>query len=779
MITRKTIAFILARNIGCCLLFIIICASVLTAGAKGTFSIFHPGVEYGFLSGSIYSLLFIIIAIFCYVLFISLIGAKLAFDSHRYFSNAELRKVVLYFLSVIPPVIVSQYLIRSHGSISISIITAYFVCSFIINYALKHLFFPALYEKIKSNSLFIAINLVFEIILFFGVLFLMIRIKKQFDFPPPFNPDDQRSLLSWYARILFIVVFNCINYISVEYICSVFSLEMKKPHVKSYFLYNQNGFKRFKYIIRTAIPAILAKIRFYLAWFIGFILFYEMDNNISYSIGAKIGNQTDINYINGVNIFSIFIVIYGLLCILNIIIDVLISGFGSSDKEDKEQPKFPQGQADHDPPKGYWKKVLSKNKLLFGFIACLVLSVSIVAVRYSGLYTILQHYDFPTCQRFDVRYVMDEIRPRPKFDDDTMADEIMNRNLCLKERGSWFTSYNILEFTVEQDDGRMRKVIPVTEAPEDNPDIDYPDLFLIVDNQSRMMPDMIDAPLIKSASYTRTVTVPNLFEDVYVPFSLERDSKGGPPLSSYKLFFPILVYYGFYLFLTAAVVFFAVFIVYRIISKVKLSGLYYSCFGRIVGKVYEVVKLFIISTPFVTLIAFSYLFFPQDDQITGIPTLAVFPAFTESIFLNSIIVYLIFDLVLIIYTIPGIYDDGKTFTENILKSREFKYLADIGLGKKEIGRLLNQKYGNRRILQVFVENLLFILVLQFFIMYCYSRSQFIDVIGVGSVMSIENVASKVYRAQMKFTLITAFHYAALFLIYGVIYAVTKIHKEKT
>jgi hypothetical protein len=137
-----------------------------------------------------------------------------------------------------------------------------------------------------------------------------------------------------------------------------------------------------------------------------------------------------------------------------------------------------------------------------------------------------------------------------------------------------------------------------------------------------------------------------------------------------------------------------------------------------------------------------------------------------------------FIFAMVIYAIPGILDDSKNFTENILRSREIKYLRDIGFGRKEIGRLISRKYGNRRILQVFVENLLFILVLQFFIMYCYSRSQFIDVIGIGSVTSIENIASKVYRTQMKLTPIIITHYAILFGIYGLIYFVTKRLKEK-
>jgi hypothetical protein len=550
---------------------------------------------------------------------------------------------------------------------------------------------------------------------------------------------------------------------------------MKKPHVKSYFLYNQSSFKRFRYIIRTTIPVILAKIRFYLAWFIGFILFYEMDNNIYNSIGARIGNQTDRDSINGVNIFSIFIWLYGLLCILNIIIDILISSFGSSDK-DKEPLKFPQGQVNFSLPRRSWKKTSLRNKLLFLFTACFVLLFSIFAVCYSDLYTIIQHYDFRMCQKFDVLYVMDEIRF--KFDDDTMADAIMNKKLCIKERHFCFTDYKITEFAVEQEDGRIQKIIPVTEAPEGNLDIDYPNLFFIVDNDNKLLPDAVDPLLIKSVDHRR-VRVPKFFEDRYIPFSMERDHKGGQlPLSSYKLFWPILVYYIFYLFLTAAMVFLAVFAVYRIINKVRLSRIYYSRFSWIMGKLYEVVKLFIISTPFIILIAFSYLFFP-DNQVTGLPTLAVFPSFTGSIFLNSIIVYLIFGLVLIIYTIPGIYDDGKTFTENILKSQELKYLVDIGLGKNEIGKFINKKYGNRRVLQVFVENLLFVLVMQFFIMYCYSRSQFIDVIGIGSVMSIENIVSKVYRTQVEFTLIIAIQYIVLFIIYGLIYAVTKCFKGKS
>jgi hypothetical protein len=593
---------------------------------------------------------------------------------------------------------------------------------------------------------------------------------------PAVNLDDLLSPESWYAKLLFIIVFNCINYISVEYISSVFSMEMKKAHVKNYLLYKENPFERFLYIVRASLSMILGKVKLYLAWFVSFIILFEMNNNIFSSIGSKIMQESGNSSINRDFIFSIFVVIYLVLLMINTIMDIFIFKF----RERRNlivPPGFSPGKNLEDSFKNRLKTALFKHRFIYGFLSCLILLIALTGFAYSKSYIILQYYDFLTNQKFSMDYLMDEV-DFGEINKENINDEMLGGKLCKKDDGLLLTTYRIARFTIKENPDSINTAIPVFETTVENPDELYLQLSFIVNDNKKLFSDysyILNNKSLEAIDYNWKITVPRLFSDMYIPFNLERNSSMNyMPYNSNKLLFPIVVYYLFHFFFAALLLLVIVFALYRIILIYRLNRLRLTILHKIVEKTGYWLKTFIISTPFILIISFSNIFFPNGNMVSGRETIAAFIPFSKDVFANAFLTYGLFTLMMTVYIAPGIVSGFNIFMDNVLGSMEMKYLSNIGICQKKAKNIISKKYGNSNIMQVFIENFLFLFVLQFFIMYCYMLPQFTDISGVGSVLSVENILTKVYRSEIGFTPIVITQYVILFVMYMVIYGVLRI-----
>ncbi|MDR0785218.1 MAG: hypothetical protein LBE74_04960 [Treponema sp.] len=686
---------------------------------------------------SMTSFFFILVAMLVYLCFLLTIGGGIALSSQRYFSNTELPKMGLYAVSIVPPVVVSRCLIAGFRDQTVVLVTGYLVLSFVFHAAVKKRFAMRLWNLLKRKALVFAADLICEILLFIAVLFI-VSCTPLMSLPfLRFNIDHTSG---WYARLFFIVIFNSVNYLSIEYIVSILNIEIKKSHVKAYFLYHESALRRLWYIVRTSLPMILKKIKMFLSWLISFIILFEMDNSVFDSIGQRINIQAENQQLN--NIFPVFIVIYLLLFIINTVFDIIIDKNSlekdSQKQENEKNVKFHGSSNILKTISALVAERFFNKKTIGGKITAAIFTAFVAALLwgcfyYAPFYVFLQHYGYDTSRNFTVRDVADQA-----FMTVTTTED-MDKKLCVREKKGLWNIYSVAEFSIVTFDGECMKVIPTMHTNVNNPDNPRPNIRVIQGGKVEEGGVHLVQSTLKNVTFGNAVAVPSIFDSFipFIPFDLERSSGSGPDNPN-KLFFPVFVFYLFYLCLLIAVVYLVVVFVYALI----LHGKEYKA-ATALG---NWLKSFIFATPFVIALSVLRTFFPDGNMVSHIETLAAFPPVSNSLFINSIFSYCCFIAVLLLYILPGMIEDLSSSIKELVHSSEISYLNNIGMNKQDIFNVITRKYGVQNIKRIFVENFLFICVLQFFTAYCLQLNQFLDYFGTGSVLSFENVFSKVMRA---------------------------------
>jgi hypothetical protein len=707
---------------------------------------------------------FALVALFIYICFLLLVGGQIALNSRRYFSNTELQIVLLYLVSIVPPVIVSQYLVKQFIAHAVISITAYLVISRIFNTTVKKRIAMNLWKLLKGNRfLFSLADFLCELILFAAILLIVNSIPHYF--LPSFNLDYLSS--GWYARLFFALIFNCINYLSIEYIIFILKNEMQKPHIKYYFLYNNSNIKRLWYIVKVSLPMILKKIKFFLSWFISFIILFEMDNEIYQSIGYRISVQSDGRPVLGNNIFPVFIVVYFLLFLVNTFFDIIID---SHEKPEKEKKLSFTGNSNLLLTLGViFSTLYIKNKKKILAAGGVMILLVVLSLYYAQFYIFLQHYGYDTSRRFSVNDVIEWSYMETAFDD----KQLLESKLCIREEKGFFVYYSLAEFSIDTFDDEKKenisiKVIPTMHTNVYAPDNPEPEIRVITGKEIEERDKHLSFSSLKNVEFGHTLVVPRIF-DSYIPFALERSGIGMDPNSPNKLFFPVFIYYVFYLCLLILLVFLAAIVMYAVVLHGKNN--------KIISAIGNWVKNLILATPFVIVLSFLSPFFPEGNTVSHINPLAAFLPVSNNFFLNSIVSYSSLALILLIYILPGMMDDIINFKKEIIHSSEIAYLNNIGMKKQDIFNCITKQYGITAIKRFFMENFLFICILEFFVAYCFSLPQFIDYFGTSSVLSFENIFTKVLRALMVSENVVLLHFALLVGMYGSIYFLMKRGKR--
>jgi hypothetical protein len=732
------------------------------------FSVFS--IQGKIISDSMTTFGFAVLSLFMYIGFLLSAGGIIALNSQRYFSNTELQKLLLYLVSIIPPVIVSRILVKQFILETVFIITVYLILSFTVNMFVKKRFSMKIWELLKSNKLkYFFVDLLDEIVLFALILGLVTKIIPRVFFVR-FLRFDLNFTSGLYARLFFVVIFNCINYLSVEYIISIFNREIKKSYIKNYFLYNNTTVVRLLYVIKTSLPMILKKLKIFLSWFVSFIILFEMDNNIYKSIGDRIGLQSDGRPLNGNNIFPVFIVIYLLLFCINTLFDVIINNNEKQKNYQKEQKKYFWGKDNFLQTIGIIFLTSFSNKKKMIYIGIGFIGIFALALYYAPFYFFLQHYGYDTSQKFTINNVVDAAGMNTDVDD----GQLLESPLCIKEVRGFLVFYSLAEFSIikwdfDREEEIAMKVIPTMHTNVYNPDNLEPEIRVIIEDTIAEK-DYLNQSTLVSIDYVHKIAVP-CFIKLYIPFALERNGTGQPPepISPNKLFFPVLVYYLFYLCLLVAVVYLVVIIIYMLVLHSRKN--------QVISAIGTWVKNLIFATPFVIVLAFLSTFFPFGNRFSGLHVLAAFIINSNSLFLNSIIAYCCWTIILLCYLVPGMISDISNFINEVMYSEEINYQNNIGMKKQDIFNIITKKYGISVIMRIFIENFLFMCVLQFFTMYCLSLSPFIDYFGISSVLSFENIFTKIMRATTVFDGAALRHYGLLLVMFGSVYFLMKRGKK--
>ncbi|MDR2835583.1 MAG: hypothetical protein LBV69_05210 [Bacteroidales bacterium] len=491
-----------------------------------------------------------------------------------------------------------------------------------------------------------------------------------------------------------------------------------------------------------------------------------MDNQIAPSIGYRIGLQTDGRALNAENVFPIFIVVYAVFFVIHTVFDIVITIMSGNKIIQDEFTKTPSIK--NSIIKTIFQTLFKKHKKSIIAISTVCLIIIVVSICYAPSIPLLQHYDFYSGQKFTVQNAIDRLyikNENQSIDTDTP--------LIVKEKGVFFTNYRIAELQVDAFDGDIN-ITPIFITNVDNHDEMFPDIILL-SNKKIVGNDAVSFGNLKEVNYSFNLITPSIFQDVFLPFSLERSSPSSIPNSPDKLIFPLLFFCMLYFILLLVIIYSICLVLYSVILHLFTSNRNIMIKSKLIGIFFEWIKIFIVSTPIVIILAFLSTLFPAGNIISGIEPFAAFLPITNNIFINSIFSYIVFTLFLSFYIIPCIVDDTNNQLKLVLNSQEIKY--QINIGNKDIVALVTKKYGINIINRMFMESLLFVLIIQFFSEYCLMLSQFIDYFGVSSVFSLENIFTKSFRAQTSLSPSMIFNFIFILIIYICLFVFLKRKKK--
>jgi hypothetical protein len=111
----------------------------------------------------------------------------------------------------------------------------------------------------------------------------------------------------------------------------------------------------------------------------------------------------------------------------------------------------------------------------------------------------------------------------------------------------------------------------------------------------------------------------------------------------------------------------------------------------------------------------------------------------------------------------------KLHAEHLFSSREFHYYQLIGIDRSEQYRIYHKKYGSLLFWKLFVQNILFVVNINWFMAYAFNIwRNFKDTIGLTYAISFENIFTKIVHLDTTRT--EWFNYIILVVLYGSLFA---------
>jgi hypothetical protein len=353
------------------------------------------------------------------------------------------------------------------------------------------------------------------------------------------------------AYILYIVAFNSVSFFTVEYGIAVVSMEYKKNHAKYFCRFNDGLFKRFIYLLRSAAPQILEKIRKNLSWLVSFIITVEAIFEFIPSIG--------VNLLNGYSHMDAIIIIKSsvhLLCIMviiNIIIDIVLSFL--QEKESATSMKaicnkykaIIAGTISRIACITSMKAVCNKYKaiIIAGIISCIVFILLGVCCYYN--YPIAGYYDF----EMNKSRTVNDFLAQKKIKTDQLDESVLNMPLCQKT-GNGFL---IAKIELSDKNGVNYAIIPFYDKGRRT-------FYFIQGNVNKQWSDIAKTDVVTNIGVIKKCI---LFPEVETAFRLPADTSRN--FFGVKPLFLILPFYVFYFILLLLVVGAVTFILYAGVIK--------------------------------------------------------------------------------------------------------------------------------------------------------------------------------------------------------------------
>ncbi|MDR1074408.1 MAG: hypothetical protein LBL45_12200 [Treponema sp.] len=683
-----------------------------------------------------------------FIFFTLIASAAAAKREQNYFTTAFVLRLSLFLMNIIPIAIFQHALFPRFGFALIYFFIIYLVFEYVGDIVRTRV-------PIKSSgALSFIIRFGTEAMTMALALLVAYLITPERYKHIEMRSIDLRIISEHIAYILYIVAFNSVSFFTVEYGIAVVSMEYKKNHAKYFCRFNDGLFERFIYLLRSAAPQILEKIRKNLSWLVSFIITVEAIFEFIPSVGVNLLNgysQMDAIIIikSGVHLLSVMLII-------NIIIDIALSFLqgkesalhkneGGSEKRRLDKRDFPS--AEHDSQDGVKiampvKAILKKyyKSIMIGTISFMAF-IALGAFCYYN-YPIAGYYDF---ERNKNKTVNDFIVKRG-IKTEGLDEAALNTPLC-QNAGNGFL---IAKIELSDRNGVNYTIIPFY-------DIGGTTFHFIQGNVNKQGSGIAKTDVVTNIGVMKKcILFPEVATAFRLPAGTSRNFFGTKPL------FLILPFYAFYFILLLLVVGAVTFVLYAGVVKrriLKENGCGVSRWRTAAnGVLANIVKYLNALSLIVVFILVN--FFIQTRFNTQ---------WENYSFILNMTSYIIIQLLIVCMFSATFLQEMRLHIENIAASQEFKYYRIIGMNAAEQRAVYNKKYGKIFFYKIYIQNILFALNINWFISYAFNVWRtFRDSIGLTYSISFENIFTKI--VHLKSVKSDWFNYVIIVAMYGSLFA---------
>lgn len=701
-----------------------------------------------------------------FVLFSVLISAIAVAREQSHFKSSLIIRLLVFTINVIPIALFQHNLFNRFGFRIIYFIIFYLIVQLVIDIFIK----PFVYKIIGNNAFSVFASKYFTEILVMAICLLLVNMPW---IRPSANMKDMdlSNFFDLSAYLVYIVLFNSVTFFTVEYCIGIFRAEYKKNYTKYYFLYNKNMFLRMFYVLQSAMPQVLRKIRKNLSWLVMFILAVDSIFGNNEGLGSNLLKgyiSEDAGIISG-RVFYLLLTMFSLNVIIDMILANALVNLKSSQKlPGKKTKPWVLNPCANQTGEGLLKPPKNRKMLLaVAGIAVLVFIFVWITVFNNREYAFAGFYDFTTNQN---RTFGDYLKDR-SIDSENCSVEISNAfkdtPLCQKNDRN---SLLLFEMQVQDKQGTIFDVFPFYDKSmrmycyiqKINGDYRYTRTF--IDSQKELdfnwNFNIIGAG--QNLKYKRIG-----FTQKTVAFQLQKNEV---PLE--KPLYLIMPFYVFYFMVLLAIVTVIVCIVYHLVTSSYFTGRNSFIFFMI-GKLFNELMFFLNTlTIILVFLLINHLF--QKNAGAGIESME---------FLSTVASYILVQIIVALMFTDSYFDELVVFTKRIKTTNEFKFYNLIGISQESQYEIFKKKYGHSFNIKLVFQNILFVLNINWFIVYAFKVwRNFNDSMGITYAISFENIFTKIIHYERSRTgwhniLVLVILYAALFVGYYIIQK--KIVSEKS
>jgi hypothetical protein len=146
-------------------------------------------------------------------------------------------------------------------------------------------------------------------------------------------------------------------------------------------------------------------------------------------------------------------------------------------------------------------------------------------------------------------------------------------------------------------------------------------------------------------------------------------------------------------------------------------------------------------------------------------------------FLSTLLSYALVQLIIAVMFADTYMNEIVAYTKRMAATQEFKYYVMIGMGRSRRYAIFNRKYGHNLVLKLIFQNILFVLNINWFIVYAFKVwRNFYDSMGVTYALSFENIFTKIVHYEGMRT--GMFNFMLLIVLDAVLFAGYYVYQKR-